>query len=123
MNVLVDMNLSPDWAEFLTGAGLVAVHWSNEGPPDATDHVLVGWAAERNYVVLTADLDFAAILAAAGTVRPSVIILRGDNLSHEVLGSAVLEALHKARPELAVGAIVSVDANRSRLRVLPLGGR
>ena len=26
MNILIDMNLSPAWADFLTGAGFTAVH-------------------------------------------------------------------------------------------------
>jgi predicted nuclease of predicted toxin-antitoxin system len=33
------------------------------GPGNAPDSVLMQWAAERDYVVLTADLDFGAILA------------------------------------------------------------
>lgn len=53
MKVLVDMNLSPDWAEFLTAAGFQAVHWSNVGPGDAPDDELMQWAANHDHVVLT----------------------------------------------------------------------
>lgn len=123
MNFLVDMNLSPSWANFLTASGFTAVHWSDEGPPNASDHELMIWAAERKYIVLTADLDFAAILAATETSSPSVILLRSDNLSPEALGSAVLAAIQKTEEALAAGAIVSVDAERARLRILPLVGR
>jgi predicted nuclease of predicted toxin-antitoxin system len=38
MNFLVDMNLSPNWADFLNEAGHIAVHWSNVGAPTAGDH-------------------------------------------------------------------------------------
>ena len=123
MNFLVDMNLSPSWADFLSGAGFTAVHWSDEGAPNASDHELMHWAAERDYIVLTADLDFAAILAATEGHRPSVILVRSDILTPDVLGSAVLAAIHQAKDELVAGAIVSVDAERARLRVLPLAGR
>jgi predicted nuclease of predicted toxin-antitoxin system len=123
MNILVDMNLSPTWTDFLTGAGFSAVHWSMVGAPDATDRALAVWAAERGYVVLTADLGFAALLAATGSRRPSVITIRSDLLTPESVGSAVLEAIHKAKEELADGAIISVDADRARGRVLPLPGR
>jgi predicted nuclease of predicted toxin-antitoxin system len=123
MNFLVDMNLSSDWADFLTGAGFTAVHWPDEGPPDATDHELMNWAAEREYVVLTADLDFPAILAGTAGQRPSVIVVSSDILTPDVLGSAVLAAIHKAKEELIAGAIVSVDPLRDDLRVLPLQDR
>jgi len=123
MNVLVDMNLSPSWVDFLTGAGFTAVHWSDEGAPNASDRAIMQWCAEREYVVLTADMDFSAILAASEGLRPSVMLVRGEILTPDGLGSAVLEAIHKTRGELAAGAIVSVDAQRARLRVLPLEGR
>jgi predicted nuclease of predicted toxin-antitoxin system len=82
----------------------------------------MNWAAERDYVVLTADLDFPAILAANARRRPSVILVRSDILTTNAIGSAVLATIREAREELAVGAIVSVDAKRARLRVLPLPG-
>jgi predicted nuclease of predicted toxin-antitoxin system len=56
MKVLVDMNLSPSWARFLAEAGLDAVHWADVGPGNAPDTEVLLWAAERGYVVLTADL-------------------------------------------------------------------
>ena len=61
MNFLIDMNLPASWTDFLTGAGHTAVDWSDEGPPDASDHALLAWAADRDYVILTADLDLAAL--------------------------------------------------------------
>jgi predicted nuclease of predicted toxin-antitoxin system len=61
MKVLVDMNLSPDWARFLAEAGFEAVHWSNVGSKSATDSELMQWAAENDHIILTADLDFGAM--------------------------------------------------------------
>jgi predicted nuclease of predicted toxin-antitoxin system len=80
------------------------------------------WAAERDYIVLTADLDFPAILAANTRQRPSVILIRSDILTTNALGRAVLATIDQAGAELAAGAIVSLDAKRARLRVLPLPG-
>ena len=123
MNILVDMNLSPSWADFFTSAGFTAVHWSNEGAPNASDYELMQWAAQRDYIVLTADLDFAAILAATEGNRPSVILVRNDILTPDALGNAVLAVIQQAKDELIAGAIVSVDAEQARIRVLPLAGR
>jgi predicted nuclease of predicted toxin-antitoxin system len=120
MKVLVDMNLSPDWARFLGEAGFEAVYWSKVGSKTATDSELMQWAAENAYIVLTADLDFGAILAATHGTKPSVVQVRGDLLSPHAIGSAVARALRQARQELLDGALISIDAVHARLRILPL---
>ncbi len=122
MKILVDMNLSPRWVRFLTAAGIEAVHWSKVGAEDADDRDVMRWAVEHDHCVLTSDLDFAAILAATHSRRPSVLQLRSDLLTPEAVGAAVLAAARQAHQELVDGAIVSIDVARSRLRVLPLNG-
>jgi predicted nuclease of predicted toxin-antitoxin system len=120
MNLLLDMNLSPAWIDFLANAGFKAVHWSTFGRSDAEDSVLMDWAVKHDHVVLTADLDFGAILAATGAKHPSVLQIRSGILTPQAIGGAVLAALRQAHQELLDGALVSVDAARSRLRILPL---
>src|SRR5215470_14472912 len=120
MKVLVDMNLSPEWARFLADAGFEAVHWSRVGSKSATDNELMQWAVENDYIVLTSDLDFGAILAATHGIKPSVVQVRGDLLSPRAVGSAVVRAIHQAHQELLDGALISIDAAHARLRILPL---
>jgi len=120
MKILVDMNLSPRWVEFLANAGIEAIHWAQVGAGGAHDSDVLGWAAEHDYVVVTNDLDFGAILAATRHRRPSVLQLRSDVLTPEVMGSAVLSAIAQAHQELSDGALVSIEPARARLRVLPL---
>lgn len=120
MKLLVDMNLSPVWVSFLAEAGFEAVHWSDIGTAEAADAELMLWAVEHECVVLTADLDFGAILAATRGVRPSVIQLRSDILTPYAVGGTVVVALRQAQQELLDGALVSVDPARARLRILPL---
>ena len=67
------MNLSPGWIDLLVNSGFEAVHWSSIGRGNETDAELMRWAADRAHVVLTADLDFGAILAATQRRQPSVI--------------------------------------------------
>jgi predicted nuclease of predicted toxin-antitoxin system len=64
MKLLIDMNLSPRWVASLNQAGWEAVHWSSVGKGNELDSEIMRYAAEQNYVVLTHDLDFSAILAA-----------------------------------------------------------
>jgi predicted nuclease of predicted toxin-antitoxin system len=47
MKVLIDMNLSPRWLEFLTKAGLQAAHWSEFGAGDASDLNILAFAQEH----------------------------------------------------------------------------
>jgi predicted nuclease of predicted toxin-antitoxin system len=80
------------------------------------------YAAKHDFVVLTHDLDFGAILAATQGRKPSVVLIRAENTSHAVIGEKVAAALRQAARELESGALLIVDAARSRLRMLPLFG-
>jgi predicted nuclease of predicted toxin-antitoxin system len=71
-------------------------------------------------VVITHDLDFSAILAATRGDKPSVVQIRADDLSPERIGRRVIAAPAQARPELERGALLAIDVDRTRLRMLPL---
>jgi predicted nuclease of predicted toxin-antitoxin system len=120
MNVLVDMNLSPRWVNLLVGRGMSARHWSEVGRPTAPDAEIMAYAAANDYVVLTHDLDFSAILAATHGEKPSVVQIRAEDVSPDTIGMQVVAALQQMEPELQEGALLTVDPTRTRLRVLPL---
>lgn len=120
MKLLVDMNLSPRWVGLLTGAGLEALHWSAVGAMNAPDREIMAYALANDFVVLTHDLDFSAILAATHGDKPSVVQLRADDVNPTTIGHQVLLALRQMEAELQEGALVTVEPNRTRLRVLPL---
>lgn len=120
MKFLIDMNLSPRWVRFLIDHGFEAIHWSAVGASYAPDREVMLWAAEHDHVVLTSDLGFAAILAATQDRKPSVVQIRSSHLASERVGPAVLSAVRQAEAELQSGALLSVDAARGRLRILPL---
>jgi predicted nuclease of predicted toxin-antitoxin system len=123
VSFIVDMNLGPGWVDLLLRQGHTAVHWSSVGDPRATDESIVAWARKRGAVVLTADLDFSAILAMTGASGPSVVLLRvQDSFSHAVRELVCAQlAAHAA--ELSAGAIVTIDLAAARVRVLPMQGR
>ncbi len=70
--------------------------------------------------MLTHDLDFSAILAATHGDKPSVVQIRSEDVSPDVIGGLVIDALRQMSAELDEGALLTVDPNRTRLRVLPL---
>ena len=120
MKLLVDMNLSPRWIGFLTHAGIEAAHWSTLGASSAPDLEIMAYASANNYAVLTHDLDFSAILAATHGEKPSVIQIRAEDISPEAIGNQILIALRQMATELEEGALLTIDPNRTRIRVLPL---
>lgn len=123
MKLLVDMNLSPRWVDVLAGAGIEAAHWSTLGAANAPDPLIMAYARTHDFVVLTHDLDFGAILAATQGEKPSVVQIRAEDVSPDVIGRQVLDAVRQMAAELEEGALLTVDPNRTRLRVLPLQRR
>jgi len=119
MKFVVDMNLTPQWVKFLSVLGYDAVHWSSVGRHDVQDGDIIEWARKNDCVILTSDLDFGTIIAMAGSRKPSVVQLRSDVTLPARVGSVVKEAIQQSEPDLLAGALLTVEAGRSRLRVLP----
>ncbi len=120
MKLIVDMNLSPRWIKLLAGVGIEAKHWSTLGANNAPDAEIMAYARVNDYVVLTHDLDFSAILAATHGKKPSVVQIRAEDVSPDVIGLQVIAALRQMATELENGALLTVDPNRTRMRLLPL---
>lgn len=78
MKFLLDMNLLPQWREFLSEAGLEVEHGSNLGAPDAADIEVLNCTSRDGWVIITQDLDFGALLALGGLELPSVIQVRAQ---------------------------------------------
>jgi len=97
------------------------VHWSSIGTPGAADTDILRYAKDDGYAVLTHDLDFGAILAATGGHAPSVIQVRTQDVFPEAIGRLVTAAINQFKDEIERGVLISIDENRSRARLLPLG--
>lgn len=118
MKLVVDMNLSGDWADALQQDGFDAVHWAAIGPEGADDRVILNWARENDAVVLTRDLDFAAAISMLDLSSPSVIQLRIVQARPERHLPLVRRALSLHRDDLDRGAIVTIEEERIRIRKL-----
>ena len=123
MKLLVDMNLSPRWIGALADAGFEAVHWATVGARNAPDSEIMAYARSNAFVVMTHDLDFGAILAATQGEKPSVVQIRAEDVRPEAIGNQIVNALHQMAAELDQGALLTIDTNRTRLRLLPLRSR
>lgn len=120
MKILIDMCLSPQWAEFLGAAGFESIHWSSVGHGSASDAEIMQFAATRGYIVFTHDLDFGAVLAKQQLIRPRVVQVRAQDVLPSAIGDLIVRALDASRAQLESGALLTIDPVRKRIRVLPL---
>jgi len=120
MKIVIDMNLSPQWVPLLKTAGHEPIHWSQIGLANASDREIMEWARNNEHIVFTHDLDFSAILAATDANFPSVFQIRTQDVSPKKLSSIVLSLLKQFEDKLAEGALVTLNKNQSRVRILPL---
>lgn len=120
VQILIDMNLSPEWVDELSKHGWTSIHWSTIGDPRAMDREIMEWARSNGLVVFTHDLDFGTMLALTHASGPSVIQIRGQNVLPDHMAPIVIAALTQHEKDLEVGALVVVDESKSRVRVLPI---
>ena len=78
------------------------------------------YASANGLVVFTHDLDFGALLASRKTRQPSVIQIRYQDVLPNAIGGMVISALNASRTHPESGALVTVDPNRHRIRLLPI---
>ena len=78
------------------------------------------YAGANMLIVFTHDLDFGALLAQRKTRQPSVLQIRTQDVLPAAIGHVVIRALHATRSQLQAGALVTIDPNRHRIRLLPI---
>jgi predicted nuclease of predicted toxin-antitoxin system len=87
----------------------------------ASDEVIISWSRENGYIVFTHDLDFGVSLALTRAESPSVIQVRTQDVFPEVLGDRLVKVLRKHESVLEKGALLTIDEEKSRVRILPFG--
>lgn len=93
MRFLVDANLSPRIVAILTASGHDGLHVRDVGLLTAGDEKIMAFAQADSRVIVSADSDFATMLALGGMAVPT---------------------------DLASGAVVSLSTTHLRIRRLPL---
>jgi predicted nuclease of predicted toxin-antitoxin system len=122
LRFLIDNALSPLVAERLGEAGHDAVHVRDYDLQAATDEVIVERAREEQRIVVSADTDFATILALRLAREPSFVLFRrGSERRPEQQAALLLANLPAIQDDLATGAIVVIEPGRLRIRTLPVG--
>lgn len=118
---LVDNALSPALAVGLRTAGHDAVHVRDLGLADAPDAEIFDRAAADERTIISADTDFATLLATRGARRPSVILFRRRRGRRPAAQLATLRAnLPGLAAALDEGCVVVIEDARIRRRSLPI---
>lgn len=120
MRLLLDESLSRRLGKPLSEVGHDVVHVAGLGLLAQPDTVIMDAAREDDRVLVAADTDFGTLLALSGAGRPSVLLLRGRGRTRADRATLITEALARVQKELAEGALVVLDGDRLRIRVLPI---
>ncbi|GBO54603.1 hypothetical protein APA_2550 [Pseudanabaena sp. lw0831] len=120
MNLLLDQGLPRSAAALLCAKGIDAIHVADIGFSQAEDAEIIQSAKEENYVVVTLDADFHALLALDEATTPSVIRIRIERLHAKQLTDLLLTVIGECRDDLEKGSAITVELNRIRVRCLPL---
>ena len=120
MKLLLDMNIPLKYASLLREKGFDLVHWSDVGNPRALDNQIMAYAQEHDFIVVTYDLDFSAILSVTHDLKPSVVQVRATLPQAIQIIDLITIAIYQNKGNLQSGAVITIDAKKARVRMLPL---
>ena len=94
--------------------------WGDIGDIGAPDIIIMDWARKNECIVFTHDLDFGTALALTKAEKPSVIQVRTQNATVTHLSKMVISSLETYADLLLKGALLVLDEDKKRIRILPL---
>ena len=117
MKLLIDNPLSPELVKKLNEESIEAVHVRDVLLHKSPDIEIFEYAKSKDFVIVTADTDFATILFTRRESKPSVIIFRGGTPRKKDLQFELLISnLSFLEVDLNLGAVVIFDESRIRIR-------
>jgi len=99
MRFLVDAQLPPALARWLSAQGCPADHVADLGMDASSDRVIWEWASKEGSVIVTKDEDFAIWRIASSAGTPPVVWLRVGNTRR----SELLERMELLLPRVLAG--------------------
>jgi predicted nuclease of predicted toxin-antitoxin system len=120
MRFLADMGISPETLAFLRALDHDAVHLADEQLYRLPDTEVLDKATAEQRTVLTADLDFGALMALSGRRLPSVVTFRLTDMRPANVNRHLRAVVESHADDIEAGALITVSGHRARVRRLPV---
>lgn len=120
MKSLADMGISARTVAHLHERGHDSVHLRDEHMQRSGDAAVSHTAFREGRLLLTCDLDFGDLMAASKGVLPGVVIFRLHDRRPDHVNTHLDNVIVRHATDLAIGAIISVNEKRIRVRRLPI---
>ncbi len=115
------MGVSLEVVRWLRDEGHDAIHLREQSVERWTDPEIFAKGLAEDRAILTFDLDFSEIAALSRGTPAKVIVFRLRNTRAANVIARLSAVLSDSRTELDLGAVVSVEESRHRVRRLPVG--
>lgn len=116
MKLLLDTCISPKTLEELEGAGHDVV-WAGDWAEDPGDESILDVAQKEGRVLVTLDKDFGELAVLRGSQHCGILRIVNFRASQQGKVSAQILASHAGQFQL--GAIITAEPNRIRIRLSP----
>ncbi len=120
MKFLLNENIPPSLQSLLQSIGWESTHVTLVGLKGKSDNKIVEYCLEHEYIIITHDLDYGRIVSLSGNKRPSVLTFRLEKVTVDELFSLIVDNQIKITHYLSIGALVTIDAENLRFRLLPV---
>ncbi len=121
MRFLIDNALPPKLAKLLREAGHDAVHLRELNRQHSDDGWILEFAHREDRIIVSADSDFATLLALRQWPKPSFILFREPDLTEaQHYAHRLLTNLAAVQQDLLGGCVVSFRHGHLRVRSLPI---
>lgn len=121
LKYMADMNISPLTVSILSRAGYETIRVNTVLSASVPDDQILAYARDNEYVLITEDMDFSALLAVNGYERPSVVSLRLSFSDPETVADRLMHVLPTCEVAMAAGCVVAISDEAIRIRHLPIG--
>mgnify|MGYP003507392654 CR=1 FL=1 len=111
---------SSSWIDVLENAGVAAVHWSAIGAEKCIGYWNYDWRQSVRLYPSTSWSVFQRYSCShAGRKTQRSSNHRAEDVNRDVIGSCAIAALRQIASELEEAALLTIDATRARIRLLP----
>lgn len=121
MTFLLNENIPPSLTVLLNEIGWRSQHVRGVNLAGKPDIDIVEYAIRNKMIIITHDLDYGRIVSLSAKSEPSVFTFRLDVLSAQILFKLLNDHRMQLEHYLQQGALLTVDAEKIRYRLLPIG--